>query len=86
MNLNEYKGRSVSESLSSSSHSLKSNTAKLVMVIYLSSAIYRVSHINFLELSVPWEKTSIFLVPWDLTLKEILRESTVRIFVPIHVL
>ena len=35
-------------------------------------ANYRVSHHKFLESSVLWEKTSIFLVRWDLTFKQIL--------------
>ena len=72
MNLNEYKGRSVSESLSSFSHSFIFNTAKLKMFTYSLSAIHRVSHLTFLESSVLWEKTSNVVVLYDFTFKEIL--------------
>ena len=34
--------------------------------------LFQELNFKFLELSIPWEKTSIFLVQWDLMLKQIL--------------
>ena len=34
--------------------------------------LFQELNFKFLELSVPWEKTSIFLVQWDLMFKQIL--------------
>ena len=33
--------------------------------------LFQELNFKFLELSVPWEKTSIFLVQWDLMFKQI---------------
>ena len=71
MNLNEYKGSFLFKSPSSSSHSFIPNTAKLEMFTYSQSPIYRVSHVKYLELLISSEKTSIFLVDWDLMFKQI---------------
>ena len=76
MNLNEYKGSFLFKSPSSSSRSIIPKTAKLEMFTYLCWPIYRVSRLNFLESLVPWENTSIFLVRWDLTFKQILITKT----------
>ena len=72
MNLNEYKGRSVSEALLSSSHSFICDTEKLEMFTFLQLAMHRVLRLKFLESSDPWKKSSIFLVSWDLRFKGIL--------------
>ena len=42
------------------------------MFTYSLLPIFKVSHLKFLESSVPWDKTSIALVRWDLTFKQIL--------------
>ena len=47
------------------------DTAKLEMFVYLEQAA-SVSNLNVLELSVPWEKNVIVLVPWKLTFKTII--------------
>ena len=62
MNSNEYKASFLFMAPSSSSHGLIPNTAKLEMFTYSYSPIYRVSHLKFLESSVPWKN---FLVCWD---------------------
>ena len=63
MNLNECKGSFLFKPPSSSSRSFIPNTAHQYTEFQIS---------NFLESSVSWEKTLIFLVLWDLRFKQIL--------------
>ena len=60
MDSNEYTGSFLFMSPSSSSRCFISNTAKLKFVIAKKNGV---SHLKFLESSVPWEKILIFLSP-----------------------